>query len=430
MHLDTIAALLSKRVGFDAKIVSDRKIARAVETRKVACDLADVDAYLKVLQTSPQEFNELVEQLVVSETWFFRDRKPFDFLVNFVRSEWLLKPNATKLRVLSVPCSTGEEPYSIAIALLEAGLPVNRFSIDAIDISSLAIAKAQRAIYGKNSFRGEDWVERSRYFQPVTEQRGTDKYELCPLVRQAVNIRQGNLLDLIAETHLKYDIIFCRNLLIYLEDSACQQILNTLHCLLSSQGLLFVGASETGKVSGDRFSYLRQSFTFAYRKLDTVSLQSPAANSEQTKSDLLVATSIQKAKTSKKRKVTASSHCPSSTILTSSPIAISATSTPLDSDIQQAKALADAGHLTAAIDRCKAYLECHFTNAEAYTLLGTLYQATASYEQAGCCFQKALYLQPHHYEALMHFALLKESRGDVIGAERLKQRIQKLQPNS
>jgi chemotaxis protein methyltransferase WspC len=288
MHLDAIAALLSKRVGFDAKIVGARKITRAVENRRTACGLVDVETYLKVLQASPQEFNELVEQLVVSETWFFRDRKPFDFLVNFVRSEWLPKPSATKLRVLSVPCSTGEEPYSIAIALLEAGLPVNRFSIDALDISSLAIAKAKRAIYGKNSFRGEDWVERSRYFQPVTDQRIGEKYELCSLVRHAVNIRQGNLLDLIVETSLKYDIIFCRNLLIYLEDSACRQILDTLHCLLSSQGLLFVGASETGKVSSDCFSYLRQSFTFAYRKLAAALLQSAAASLEPIKANILV----------------------------------------------------------------------------------------------------------------------------------------------
>lgn len=104
MSLDTIATLLNQQVGFDAKIVGDRKIARAVENRRAVCGLPNINAYLKVLQSSPAEFNELVEQLVVPETWFFRDRKPFDFLVNVVRSQWL--PKATKLRVLSVPCST------------------------------------------------------------------------------------------------------------------------------------------------------------------------------------------------------------------------------------------------------------------------------------------------------------------------------------
>jgi len=220
-------------------------------------------------------------------------------------------------------------------------------------------------------------------------------------------------------------------LLIYLEDCACQQILNTLHCLLSSQGLLFVGASETGKVPGDRFSYLRQSFTFAYRKLDAALLQSPAANLERTKAHILVTKpSSQTAKAFKKNEAIASSPRHSDTPLTSSPIAVIAINTLSNPQIQQAKELADAGHLAAAIDCCKAYLECNYTSAEAYTLLGTLYQATANYEQAGICFQKALYLQPYDYEALMHLALLKEFRGDVVEAERLKQRIQKLQPHS
>lgn len=444
MHLETIAALLSKRAGFDAKIIGDRKIARAVETRRVACHLPDLEAYLKTLQSSPQEFNELVEHIVVPETWFFRDRKPFDFLVNFVRAEWLLKPGAAKLRVLSIPCSTGEEPYSIAIALLEAGLPVNRFSIDAVDISQQALAKAQRAIYGKNSFRGEDWVDRNRYFQAVE-----DKYTVCPIVRNAVNFRQGNVLNEMVVIQPKYDIIFCRNLLIYLEDCACQQVLNTLHSRLASQGLLFVGASETGKVVSDRFSYLRQSFTFAYRKVDSIqppvlssqSILSQSVSSQSVSPPSLV-TSFKQPKLKPavsqatipaiqlpERKAAVNTHAHAEPSLRSQAVTPSVNTLP-DSDLQQAKQLADAGHLVAAIDCCKNYLETHCTNAEAYTLLGTLYQATMNYAQAERCFQKALYLQPNAYEALMHLALLKESRGDAIAAKRLWQRIQKLQPTS
>ena len=100
------------------------------------------------------------------------------------------------------------------------------------------------------------------------------------------------------------------------------------------------------------------------------------------------------------------------------------------SDLQLARELADAGHLAAAIDGCNAYLECHSTSAEAYTLLGTLYQAMKHYKQAERCFQKALYLQPHHYEALMQLALLKEACGDALGAQRLQQRIQNNQRTS
>jgi chemotaxis protein methyltransferase WspC len=85
------------------------------------------------------------------------------------------------------------------------------------------------------------------------------------------------------------------------------------------------------------------------------------------------------------------------------------------------------GDLLSAIDCCKTYLESHLTDVEAYALLGTLYQATANPEQAERYLQKALYLQPNHYEALMQLALLKESQGDTTSAGLLQQRIQKLQ---
>lgn len=410
MSLDRITTLLSQQVGFDSKIIGDRKIARAVENRQVACRLPDIDAYLKVLQSSPLELHELVEQLVVSETWFFRDRKPFDFLVEFVRSEWLPKAGAAKLRVLSVPCSTGEEPYSIAIALLEAGLPTNRFSIDGIDISRVAIAKAEQARYGKNSFRGADWVERSRYFQPVD-----DKHEVCSMVRNAVKFQQGNLLTVFANTLAKYDIIFCRNLLIYLEDAVCGQVLNTLHRLLLPQGLLFVGAAETAKVSSDRFAFLHQSFVFAYRKFNA---PEPAFVSAQPKSMIELTESSQ---SPAKRKGT------TYPLPTSRSLVASSIHRTIQSELQQAKELADAGHLEAAFQRCKSCLEQQATNVEAHLLLGTLYQSSADDQQAERCFQKALYLQPNSYEALMHLALLKEARGDTIGAQRLQQRIEKLQ---
>lgn len=424
MVLEMITTLLKQRVGFDAKIIGDRKISRAVENRQVACRVSSPEAYLQVLQSSPQELDELVEQLVVPETWFFRDRKPFDCLIQFVQSQWRSKTTRSKLRVLSLPCSTGEEPYSIAIALLEAGLSTHQFSIDAIDISQQALIKARQGIYGKNSFRGEDWVDRSVYFQSID-----GKYQVCQPVRESVKFRQGNLLDPSPKSSANYDVIFCRNVLIYLEDSACKQIFNTLHQMLTPDGLLFVGASETGKVPSDRFSYIRQAFTFAYQKIEFNPEQSFNINSNldnvqkhhlETPPSLLP-----------KTKVIAVNRRAAQTMSLKSQVTYLPTiNLPNHTELRQAQELADAGQLNEAIQCCKTYLEHHSTNAEAHALLGTLYQATANYEQAERCFQKALYLQPNFYEALMNLALLKESRGDAIAAQRLRQRIQKLQTTS
>jgi len=431
MSLAKIETLLSQKIGIAANIIGSHKIAKAAETRQIACGLSDLNAYLKVLQTSTQELEELIEKIVVPETWFFRDRKPFDFLINYVRSEWSKKSGSTKLRLLSVPCSSGEEPYSIAIALLEAGLSVNQFSIDAIDISKHAIAKAQRAIYGKNSFRGADWIERDRYFQQTVA-----GYEIIAPVRNLVNFRQGNLLDIFNTTETQYNIIFCRNLLIYLEPTASTQVFNTLDHLLLPNGLLFVGAAETGKVPSHPFISMRQSYTFAYRKSDIMQLQSPLIDTSAS-TKLKHSLPFNKSqKTQSEQPRTLAGNTASTALVTrqSTSKAIQSTakisSTKTNAGLELARQLADVGQVEKAIDHCQEYLAHNFTNVEAYTLLGTLYQAKTENAQAERYFQKALYLNPNCYEALLHLSVLKEHRGDIVGAEILKQRVQKVQQNS
>lgn len=95
--------------------------------------------------------------------------------------------------------------------------------------------------------------------------------------------------------------------------------------------------------------------------------------------------------------------------------------------LEMARKLADAGQVEVAINHCEQYLNRDRTSAEAYALLGTLYQAKTENVRAERYFQKALYLNPNCYEALIHLALLKEHRGDLVGASLLQQRIQKRQ---
>ncbi|EKF00018.1 MULTISPECIES: CheR family methyltransferase [unclassified Tolypothrix] len=405
MSLKAIETLLSQKIGVDFKIIGSTKIAKVVENRRCAANLADLKAYFQLLQTSSEELAELVEQIVVPETYFFRDRKPFDFLINYVRTEWLVKPSSAMLRVLSVPCSTGEEPYSIAIALMEAGLTTSRFHIDAIDISQQVITKAKRGIYGKNSFRGEDFVDRNRYFQQIAE-----GYEVSPAVRVSVNFRQGNILNF-PHIKSKYDLIFCRNLLIYLEPSACTQIFKILHQLLPPDGLLFVGSAETGKTPSNLFTSIRQPSTFVYQKVKEAQPSS-------------VKTSISTNLRNESQTSTKNIYKPINKPLSKIPIMAGTINSNIN--LEQAQKLADAGYIESAINHCKEHLKQDSTNAKAYTLLGTLYQTKANYVEAEECFRKALYLNPNDYETLMHLALLKEHRGDLVGASIIQQRIQKL----
>ena len=424
MVLSAIATLLSKTIGLDPDTIGSNRIARAAENRRVACKLPDLKSYWARLQTSALELEELIELLIVPETWFFRDGKPFDYLKTYVTSEWLRSPNRNPLQLLSVPSSTGEEPYSLAIALLEAGLDPKQFAIDAIDISHRSLAKAKRGVYTKNSFRGDAWTGRERYFQQTAE-----GYELCQPVRGLVNFQQGNVMTSLTLIQKKYDIIFCRNLLIYLKSEVCSQVLAAIDRLLIPGGLLFVGASDTGKIVADQYASVRQPFTFAYRKSKPSLPQLAPLNITQLRqmpSQLITPQTIE----SQSLGVKNYSAPDTEQIKESDPSASSKDLSPEPTsslDLPTVKKLADDGRSAEAITLCNSYLARHPTSAAAHTLLGELYQAHQQNAQAERCFQRAIYLEPTSYEALVHLALLKENQGDTVGAKIIQQRIQRLQ---
>ncbi len=148
MSFAAIEQLLRQSMGLDAATVGASTIERAVTDRMQACALATVDDYLGYLERSGLELQELTECVVVPETWFFRDEEAFAVLGR-ISADWLLRHPASTLRALSVPCSTGEEPYSIAMTLQDAGLPRKQIAVDAVDISVRAmLARARRGVYG------------------------------------------------------------------------------------------------------------------------------------------------------------------------------------------------------------------------------------------------------------------------------------------
>ena len=143
MTIAKIEGHLRETIGLDAASIGPSSIDRAVRSRMIACNESDTGNYWDRIQASSAEAQELIEAVVVSETWFFRDRGAFASLTRFVESEW--SKFGKKLRLLSIPCATGEEPYSMAMALLDIGLTGKRFQIDAVDISARALRKRPMA---------------------------------------------------------------------------------------------------------------------------------------------------------------------------------------------------------------------------------------------------------------------------------------------
>lgn len=405
MSLQNIERMLRQSIGLQAESVGRSAISSAVGRRMAVLDLGSIREYVQHLSATDSELSELIETVVIPETWFFRDSRPFQVLKR-VAAELNAARRGLPLRALSVPCSTGEEPYSIVMTLLEAGLPPAQIQVDAIDVSRRALQFAQTGSYGSHSFRGEqDPAVLARYFQ-----REGARYRICESVRERVQFRHGNLLDpTLPASEGSYDVVFCRNLMIYFDEQAKRTAYGVLQRALAAHGLLFVGHAECGTVPASLFHSAGHAFGFAFRKGPA-----PASRPEPRRP----------APPRKPRSV--STPAPKSPPAAKAPAAPAAEGHPLES----ARQLADLGRLAEARDICKAHIHDPDRNAEAYFLLGIVEAAESNADTAEDALRKALYLQPRHYEALVQLALLLEQRGDRVGAARLRQRADRAAPSS
>jgi chemotaxis protein methyltransferase WspC len=417
-----IEALLRQKIGLNPDSIGSRSILRAVKKGMRTGKMQGLSDYLQGLQTSPALFESLVESIVVPETSFFRNRASFVFLRQWIAQEWPERlserlperlpeksperPAKRQLRVLSVPCSTGEEPYSVAIALLEEGLSLDDFHIDAVDISTLAIATAKAGVYSPYAFRRQTYRSDDKYFalgthEGTTRKRSAQRYYLSEPVRQKIAFSQGNILEpTFLANRQPYDIVFCRNLLIYFDKDARDRTTTFLHRILRPNGLLFVGYAETGLIDSTLYRSVPYPQTFAFRK------RSPNELARASK-----AIDLDKQAASWQRPP------------------LKAETIPLSDSIDSllsARQFADKGAITQAVELCDRYLLHYPANAQAHLLRGELYQAVDNYAAATACFEKAIYLDPQLSEALTHLMLMKEAAGDFKAVAVMRDRLQRL----
>jgi chemotaxis protein methyltransferase WspC len=392
--------LLKQAMGLDAASLGSFAVERAVRSRLRQCGSADVSSYLERVRTSPAELQHLIEALVVPETWFFRDPEAFALLARWALADWLPRNPEGLLSVLSLPCSTGEEPFSIAMSLLTAGFPASRFRIDAVDISARALAVGERAVYGKNSFRGEDLAFRASYFDSYAA-----GWQLRAAVRHQVQFQRSNLLaaDFLPGVGL-YDAIFCRNVLIYFDRSTQDRAIQVVMRLLAAKGLLFVAPSETALVVSHDFSAVRAPMAFAFQRRD------PRLGVSKAPVPAPPTSSVR-----------------GPPIRRAEPAQMKRSRTTHADDLDQAASLADAGRFAEATTLCEAHLKTYGPTAPAYRLVALIRAATGHIEEAIASYRKALYLSPDDHEALIHLGLLLEKRGDAIGATALRQRAQRIE---
>jgi len=241
--LNQILALLRAGTNFDFRCYRKRMLMRRIERRMGLGHFDQLADYRAFLREHPNEVKQLFRDLLISVTNFFRDPEAFQALETEVIAALVRgkAPDAT-IRVWSAGCATGEEPYSLGIALLEhlaAAQKSCRVHIFAADVDEGALEVARKGIY-LESIATDVCAERlARFFTRVDE----TSYQVNKSLREIVIFARQNLIT--DAPFSKLDLIVCRNLLIYLEPEVQKKVLSLLHYSLNEGGFLFLGPSET-----------------------------------------------------------------------------------------------------------------------------------------------------------------------------------------
>jgi chemotaxis protein methyltransferase CheR len=202
--------------------------------------------YFYFLQYDPRsdaEFDQIFDLVTTNETYFFREPAQLQAFTEEIIPDVLSRKQIKKVRIWSAGCSSGEEPYSIAILLQEAGwYDQAAFEIFASDINQQVLAKARKGHYRENAFRATSPLLRERYFT----REGDGSWKVRDEVRNRISFGRLNLYDEARVSLLGHlDIVFCRNVIIYFDDASKRVVVKNFYNRLSEGGYLLLGHSES-----------------------------------------------------------------------------------------------------------------------------------------------------------------------------------------
>lgn len=419
MMLADIEKLLRDAIGLHAETVGGSVVQYALKQRMAACRVTDPSAYWQLVTGSAPELQELINAVIIPETWFFRDREAFAAMARHARAN---RRPALPVRMLSLPCSSGEEPYSMAMAMFDAGFAASDFTIDAVDVSTLNIAAATRGVYGRNSFRGADLGFRARYFEAVE-----GGYRPLPAVLKQVRFKAGNLFET-APVPDAYDIVFCRNLLIYFDRDLQHRALGRLGQVMVTNGLLLVGPAESSLPTLCGFVSARIPLAFAFLKPAPGNAEAKPPVGPVAPKPKLRPAAPPSARTGPARPAVAAGPAPRPVATAEAP-----PPAPADAAQQSLEAIeraANAGRLDEAMQAARRHIDTFGPSPGVYYLLGLAHDAGGAVPAAIENYRKALYLAPDHRETLAHLALLLERQGDSAGARILTSRLGRIEKRS
>lgn len=431
--------VLRRWIGLDPHSIGEAAIRRAVRLRMLALGIDDVSSFVLLVEADRTELDRLVEEVVVAESWFFRDQQVYDHLRRFVSARLAARPG-DPVRILSAPCAAGEEPYSIAMTLLDAGLRPEQFRVDAIDISHVALSKAQAARYSPNAFRNADNGFRDRWFR-----MDGSTAVLAPAVSRCIRFAWANILEdsfvtgSLDSGRAPYDVVFCRNLLIYLTPDARAAVERSIDRLLKPDGVVVLGAAEPAILqghwvadsAGSTFT-LRRGTSGDNARWPAVSSRSPAMPGRRAGP---TAAPFARPRTAQATGRSAFPRPPvdpppAAAVRVPEPSAPAPSPAPVASEetsprtiprtLAEVNSLANAMRFAEAIALCEDAQRDLGPSAELYFLAGIMHQSSGNVTLAEDCFHKTLYLDGSHEDALLALSILSERRGERDQADQYR----------
>ncbi len=225
-----------KMTGIDLSLYKERQMLRRINAIVAKYNYKDFSEYLNSIKSNKVMFEEFINYLTINVSEFYRNPEQWEVLKNEIFPE-LVKRKGANLRIWSAACSTGDEPYSLVMTLSDL-MPIEKINIYATDIDDTILQKAKAGLYNKKSLEGLPKEYLEKYFSKV----GETNYTISEKVKNRVEFKKHNLLE---DPYPKnFDLIVCRNVLIYFTEEAKTGIYKRFNNSLNEDGILFIGSTE------------------------------------------------------------------------------------------------------------------------------------------------------------------------------------------
>jgi len=260
LDFELITQMIYEKSGLVFKDIKHYLIENRVSDHMKSLGVKNLDKYIRLLTVEEDIIDELIARVTTNETYFYREYYHLELLSKMVQNNEFRAP----LEILSIPTSTGEEPYSISIVITEVLGDSKPFSIVGSDINEHVLDHARRGVYGQRSVSKLPNVYLQRYFS-----HNDDVFNLSSKIKNKVTFKLGNITDRHFMRSLgKFHYIFCKNLFIYFDDISKNKAINYLYDALYDGGYLFLGHAETLSKTTSLFEPVKFDKTIIYRKLE------------------------------------------------------------------------------------------------------------------------------------------------------------------